>query len=74
MELTGTFFSDIQLLELFGTGTACVVSPVERIHYIGEDIFIPTMQQEEPLFEALQKELTDIQYGKKVHPWAVVID
>lgn len=63
-----------QLLELFGTGTACVVSPIERIQYMGEDIFIPTMLQEQPVFEAMRTELADIQYGKKPHPWAVSIE
>lgn len=62
------------MLELFGTGTACVVSPIERIQYLGEDIFIPTMKQENPLFDQVKTELTDIQFGKKDHPWAVAID
>lgn len=63
-----------QLLELFGCGTACVVSPVNRIQYMGEDIAIPTMKQHNPIFEQLKTELTDIQYGRKEHPWAVLID
>lgn len=63
-----------QLLELFGTGTACVVSPIERIHYLGEDILIPTMEQSKPVFDDVKKALTDIQYGKVDHPWAMIID
>lgn len=63
-----------RLLELFGCGTACVVSPVNRIQYMGEDIMIPTMKQHNPIFQQLKTELTDIQYGRKSHPWAVVID
>lgn len=67
-------FTRQQLLELFGSGTACVVSPIERIQYHGTDIHIPTMHQERPVFEAMRTELADIQYGKKPHPWAVTID
>ncbi|KAJ6600163.1 Branched-chain-amino-acid aminotransferase, partial [Pseudolycoriella hygida] len=63
-----------RLLELFGCGTACVVSPVNRIQYMGEDIIIPTVRQHNPVFQQLKTELTDIQYGRKDHPWAVVID
>lgn len=68
------YFTYFQLLELFGCGTACVVSPVNRIHYMGEDISIPTMKQHNPIFQQLKTELTDIQYGRKDHPWAVAID
>lgn len=68
------FCLSVQLLELFGTGTACVVSPIERISYLGEDVFIPTMEHQNPIFDAIKTELTDIQYGKKDHPWAVCID
>lgn len=63
-----------RLLELFGTGTACVVSPVDRINYMGTDLHIPTMEQENPVFERIRTTLTDIQYGKLKHPWAVVIE
>lgn len=63
-----------RLLELFGAGTACVVSPIERIHYLGEDLLIPTMQQENAIFRWILKTLTDIQYGKIEHPWAPVIE
>lgn len=62
------------MLELFGTGTACVVSPIDRISYLGEDLFIPTMEQEKPMFDQIRTALTDIQYGKIDHPWAVIID
>jgi branched-chain amino acid aminotransferase len=59
---------------MFGSGTACIVSPIERIFYLGENLMIPTMEQEKAVFRRVQKELTDIQYGRKKHPWAVVID
>ncbi|XP_073830614.1 branched chain amino acid transaminase [Musca autumnalis] len=63
-----------RLLELFGTGTACVVSPINRISYLGQDLYIPTMEQEKPIHETIRETLTDIQYGKVEHPWAVTID
>lgn len=63
-----------QLLEMFGAGTACTVSPIERINYLETDLFIPTMEQEKPIFERIYKTLAAIQYGKIEHPWAVVID
>lgn len=61
-------------LELFGAGTACIVSPIERIHYCGEDILIPTMKQDDPIYLWLKNSLADIQYGKVEHPWAQPID
>lgn len=64
----------LQLLEIFGAGTACIVSPVERINYMGSNILVPTMEQEKPLFERCRETLTSIQYGKIDHPWAVTID
>ncbi|SPP78662.1 branched-chain-amino-acid aminotransferase, cytosolic [Drosophila guanche] len=63
-----------RLLELFGAGTACVVSPVNRINYLGQDLYVPTMEQEKPVHELIRETLTDIQYGRVDHPWSVVID
>ncbi|XP_004525907.1 branched-chain-amino-acid aminotransferase [Ceratitis capitata] len=63
-----------RLLELFGTGTACVVSPINRINYMGTNLYIPTMEQEKPIHETIRETLTGIQYGKIEHPWAVTID
>lgn len=64
----------MQILEMFGTGTACIVSPIERIQYLGTDLLIPTMEQEKPMFKRILDTLTAIQYGKVEHPWAVVMD
>lgn len=63
-----------RVLEMFGAGTACIVCPVERIQYQGDDLHIPTMEQEKPLFSQMKDALTDIQYGKVNHPWALVIE
>ncbi|KAJ9599068.1 hypothetical protein L9F63_010460 [Diploptera punctata] len=62
------------MLELFGAGTACVVSPVSTISYLGQRLHIPTVEQDDPLYKRFRKTLTDIQYGHTPHPWAVTID
>lgn len=59
---------------MFGTGTACIVSPIERIFYMGENLMIPTLEHEQPVWKQICTTLTDIQYGKVKHPWAVAID
>lgn len=63
-----------RLLEMFGAGTAAVVSPIERIAYEGEEIYVPTDAQDSPVYRRLYDTLTGIQYGKIDHPWATVID
>jgi len=62
---------DKRLIEVFGAGTACVVSPVRLIHYLGKDYPIPSVNdQDNPLSMRFLKELTDIQYGRAGnHPW-----
>ncbi|XP_062141957.1 branched-chain-amino-acid aminotransferase, cytosolic-like [Drosophila sulfurigaster albostrigata] len=74
MPMVSELLNQGRLLELFGTGTACVVSPINRINYLGQDLYIPTMEQEKPVHELIRETLTDIQYGKVDHPWSVVID
>lgn len=59
---------------MFGTGTACIVSPIERIFYMGENLMIPTLEHSEPVWKQICTTLTDIQYGKIKHPWSVAID
>ncbi|XP_058827014.1 branched-chain-amino-acid aminotransferase, cytosolic [Topomyia yanbarensis] len=63
-----------RLLEMFGTGTAVVINPIECVAYDGEDIPVPTLQQESPVYQRLYDTLTAIQFGKLDHPWSVVID
>ncbi|KAL6304252.1 branched-chain amino acid aminotransferase II [Sparassis latifolia] len=68
-EKTGT------LVEFFGTGTAAVISPVDRIGYLGEDIHIPTGPDGMgPVSRPIWKQLTSIQTGKIPHEWSVVVD
>jgi branched-chain amino acid aminotransferase len=64
--------------QAFGAGTAAIVSPVERIHYKGQDYKIPLGLKPGntcgELAQRLADEIMAIQYGQKPHPWSVVID
>lgn len=59
---------------MFGTGTAVVISPIEKIHYMGEDLIVPTLEHSNSFWKKCLTTLTDIQYGRIKHPWAVVIE
>ncbi|XP_051890279.1 branched-chain-amino-acid aminotransferase, cytosolic [Pristis pectinata] len=59
--------------EMFGSGTACVVCPVGRILYKGENLHIPTMENGAKLAKQLIDSLTDIQYGRKESDWTCVV-
>ncbi|UZJ52105.1 hypothetical protein CBS101457_001425 [Exobasidium rhododendri] len=64
-----------RLLEIFGAGTAAVVSPVDRIGYMGKDINIPAGKDGAGnITKAMLKTMTDIQLGKVEHPWSVLVD
>ncbi|XP_021927854.1 branched-chain-amino-acid aminotransferase isoform X2 [Zootermopsis nevadensis] len=69
-----SLLSENRLLELFGAGTACVVSPIASISYKGEKLLIPTVEQKYPIYAKFRRTLTDIQYGHVSHPWAVTVD
>lgn len=62
-----------RIKEVFGAGTACIVSPVEAIKYLGQTLRIPTMK-EGKLTNRFWKHLTDIQYGRCKHPWMEALD
>ncbi|XP_076450342.1 branched-chain-amino-acid aminotransferase, cytosolic-like isoform X2 [Babylonia areolata] len=62
-----------RIKEVFGSGTACVVCPVERIKYLCETLDIPTMK-EAKLTNRFHKHLSDIQYGYIPHPWMEAVD
>ncbi|KAG7204369.1 hypothetical protein KM043_004813 [Ampulex compressa] len=67
--------SENRLLELFGAGTACIVSPISYIDFVGQELHIPTLEHHKPIYKALRKHLTDIQYGFiPDHPWAFPIE
>jgi branched-chain amino acid aminotransferase len=61
-----------RLLEVFGAGTAAVVSPVSCIQYKGKDIDIPAVGG---LTKRVWDEITGIQYGKIEGPpgWGVKV-
>ncbi|XP_028518316.1 branched-chain-amino-acid aminotransferase isoform X2 [Exaiptasia diaphana] len=64
-----------RVLEMFGSGTACVVCPINRIFYQGKNIMIPTMENLD-VTKRLYDELTGIQYGRLDGPegWIVEVD
>ncbi|KAI5641971.1 amino-transferase class IV domain-containing protein [Phthorimaea operculella] len=62
-----------RLLEMFGAGTACVISPISRIGFLEENIELPTMQQPQPLYQRAKDTLLAIQYGHIEHPFSKVI-
>ncbi|GFQ89974.1 branched-chain-amino-acid aminotransferase, cytosolic [Trichonephila clavata] len=63
-----------RLLEIFGSGTACVVCPVGSISYMGETISIPTLESKKAIYRRFLSTLLDIQYGRLPSKWAVPID
>ncbi|KAI2666319.1 Branched-chain-amino-acid aminotransferase, cytosolic [Labeo rohita] len=71
-ELMGAL-EDGRVLEVFGSGTACVVCPVGSLLYRGQTYQIPTMKNGPDLAKRFYKELTDIQYGRTQRDWAPVI-
>lgn len=63
-----------ELVEVFGTGTAAVISPVSVLHFKGEDITIGNGETG-PLSQELYDTLTAYQFGGKADPygWREVI-
>jgi len=61
-----------RMLEMFGAGTACIVSPVDRILYkkgdVKHEFYIPTMEHRPCLMQRLFDAITDIQYGRAAKP------
>lgn len=60
------------LVEMFGSGTAAVVSPVGGLHYQGKMHKIPT--PENGLASRVMSAMSDIYYGKTPHPWAIDVE
>ncbi|KAI7878940.1 branched-chain amino acid aminotransferase II [Lichtheimia hyalospora FSU 10163] len=65
--------------EVFGAGTACIVSPVKMIEYQGEELNIPldpndSTSQAGPITKRINKAIMDIQYGEVEHPWSVLVN
>ncbi|WBW75455.1 branched chain amino acid aminotransferase Eca39 [Schizosaccharomyces osmophilus] len=65
-----------RLLEVFGAGTAALVSPVKAINYKGAEINVPLPEGQEagPITSQISNWILDIQYGKDPnHPWSVPV-
>lgn len=67
-----------RLLEMFGAGTACIVSPIKEIHYHGRDFSIPLDPNDPssnagPATKRFADVLVGIQYGEIPHEWSVVV-
>lgn len=63
-----------RLVELFGAGTAAVISPVDKIGYLGEDVFIPTGEDGMgPISRPIWKELVGRQTGTIESDWSVLV-
>lgn len=72
-----------RLLEVFGSGTACIVQPIGALVRSNGEVFRPHLGTEEALSASgsegslsarLQRTLLDIQYGRTEHPWGVVVE
>ncbi|OBZ84572.1 Branched-chain-amino-acid aminotransferase, cytosolic [Choanephora cucurbitarum] len=68
-----------RVVEMFGAGTACIVSPIKEIGYMGEDIKIPLdpkdpNSQAGPYTRRFNDAISAIQYGEVDHPWSVVVN
>lgn len=61
-----------ELTEIFGTGTAAVISPVDRIGDGGTDYIIGECGKSGKIASWLNKTLTDIQYGLSFDPFGWV--
>jgi branched-chain amino acid aminotransferase len=47
---------------------------VNAIQYLDEKLHIPTMDTGAEVAKRAYEELNDIQYGRRDHPWTVMID
>jgi len=64
-----------RVLELFGAGTAAIVSPVNKIFYEGKDYEVPCKDNTAgELTSRLMNTLLSIQYGELESPWSVLVD
>lgn len=63
-----------KLIEIFGAGTACVVSPVNRIKYQNKNIDLPMDNASNKITPKLLTEISNIYYGKIKHEWMFPID
>ena len=72
-ELTDAY-SEGRLLEVFGAGTAAIVSPIRSISWKGQIVGCGLKEDEEvgPTTLRMKKWIEGIQYGDEDHPWRYV--
>ncbi|CAF0721053.1 unnamed protein product [Brachionus calyciflorus] len=74
MKETLSLLENGRLLEAFGSGTACVVCPIEGFLYNDKKFAIPTMSKGAPYMTEFAKNLNQIQYGLVKHEWAPIVE
>jgi branched-chain amino acid aminotransferase len=67
-----------RVIEMFGAGTAAIVSPIKQIKYDGKLLNIPLdpllkESQAGPLTAKLAATIMGIQYGEIPHKWSVEV-
>jgi len=65
-----------RLLEVFGTGTAAIICPVEKISYEGRDIKVPTGENGRGIGDLAKSFLSEVQgrqIGKIPSKWSFVV-
>lgn len=60
-----------RMIEMFGTGTAVVISPIGTIYTDNDDVH--RVGVDHAFSQEIYKELTDIQYGNVSHSWSVKV-
>merc|ERR1719394_1468907 len=63
-----------RLVEMFGTGTAAIVSPVGNILYRDQMQAIPNSDDAKAVSQRIRSAMSDIYYGRVEHPWAIDIE
>ncbi|CAG8711361.1 31612_t:CDS:2 [Gigaspora margarita] len=68
-----------RLREMFGSGTACIVTPIKEINYRGQDLKVPLDPNDAssnagPMTRRISDTLMGIQYGEIPHEWSVVLN
>ena len=59
----------------FSAGTACIVSPVEQIKYLGQELNIPlALGNAGELTQTLNDRILAIQYGEEESEWSHVVE
>merc|ERR1719158_1006980 len=67
-----------RVVEMFGAGTAAIVSPIKGINFEGKELVIPLNKKDPEAMSGdiaarMARALMDIQYGHIEHHWSVVV-